>query len=72
MTVSYTIQPAKYAKGKIAIRCIPDGTGWKTLAARTISEMPGVTYSDRERSYICSTRCAAKFVAEMAHKEASL
>jgi hypothetical protein len=63
---TYTIQKAGYAKGMMAVHCKPDGTGWKTLAALIISEMPGVQYSGRERSYICSPGRAAKFDAEMA------
>jgi hypothetical protein len=67
---TYQIRPARYAKGKLAVRCVPDGSGWKTLAALVISQMPGVTYSNREKSYLCSARTAAKFVAEMTRVEA--
>lgn len=64
---TYTIRPARYAKGKMAVYCKPDpsGEGWKMLAATIISGMPGVTYSHRERSYICSPSRAAKFEAEI-------
>jgi hypothetical protein len=62
---TYAIRPASYAKGKMAIHCKPDGTGWKTLAALIISEMKGVRYSNRERAYIVSPACAARFEAEM-------
>ncbi len=67
---TYQIRPSRYAKGKLAVRCIPDGTGWKTLAALIISQMPGATYSNREKSYLCSTRTAAEFVVEMTRIEA--
>lgn len=67
---TYTIRPAKYAKNKLAVHCIPDGSGWKTLAALIISGMPGVRYSNREGSYLCSAKTAAKFVVEMARSEA--
>ena len=63
---TYTIGPARYAKGKMALHCIPDGTGWKTLAALIISQMKGVRYSNRERAYIISPTCARKFEAELA------
>ena len=63
---TYKISPAKYAKNKMAIHCIPDGTGWKTVAALIISGMKNVHYSNRERAYIVSPRTAAVFEAEMA------
>jgi hypothetical protein len=63
---TYQIHAAKYAKGKMAVRCLPDGTGWKTLAARVISGMPGVRWSGRESTYICSPGRARKFEQEMA------
>jgi hypothetical protein len=66
---TYTVSPARYAKGKLAIHCKPDGTGWKTLAAQIISQMKGVRYSNRERAYVVSSRCAAKFEAELARIE---
>jgi hypothetical protein len=66
---TYTVSPARYAKGKLAIHCKPDGTGYKTLAALIISQMKGVRYSNRERAYIVSSRCAAKFEAELARIE---
>ena len=66
---TFTIHPAKYAKGKMAVHCKPDGSGWKTLAALIISAMPGVRYSNRERAYIVSPKCAEKFKAEMAKAE---
>ena len=66
---TYTIGPAKYAKGKLAIHCKPDGTGWKTLAAQIISGMKGVRYSNREHAYIVSPGRAKKFEAELARIE---
>lgn len=62
---TYTISPARYAKGKLALHCKPDGTGWKTLAALIIDRMKGVRYSNRERAYIISPTCARKFEAEI-------
>jgi len=66
---TYTVHPARYAKGKMAVYCKPDDTGWKTLAAMIISNMPGVRYSHRGRSYICSPSQAAKFEAELARTQ---
>ena len=63
---TYQIHSARYAKGKMAVRCLPDGTGWKTLAALVISGMPGVRWSGRESAYICSLGRARKFEQEMA------
>ena len=69
LKTTYTIHPAKYAKGKLAIHCKPDGTGWKTLAMLILSDMPGVRYSNRESSYIISPACARKFEAKMTQIE---
>jgi hypothetical protein len=66
---TFTIHPAKYAKGKMAVHCKADGSGWRTLAALIISEMKNVRYSNRERAFIVSPRCAEKFVTEMARAE---
>lgn len=66
---TYTITRARYAKDKMAVHCKPDGTGWKTLAALIISEMPGVRWSNRESAYICSPGRATKFETEMARAQ---
>lgn len=66
---TYTIHPAKYAKGKMAIHCVPDGTGWRTLADLIITGMKNVRYSNRERAYIVSPRCAENFKVEVAKAE---
>lgn len=65
LLTTYTIHRARYAKGKMAVHCKSDGTGWKTLAALIISEMPGVRYSNRESAYIVSPKCATKFDRKM-------
>lgn len=65
LKTTYTISKARYAKGKMAVHCKPDGSGWKTLAALIISEMPGVRYSGREHAYIVSPGCARKFEAKI-------
>ena len=70
LTQTCTIHPARYAKGKMAIHCKPDGTGWKTLAALVISRMPGTRWSNREHAYICSPSRAEKFKAELARIQA--
>jgi hypothetical protein len=67
---TYTISEARYAKGKMAIHCKPDGSGWKTLTALIIDQLKGVRYSNRERAYIVSPGCAKKFEQELAAAEA--
>jgi len=57
-----TFAPARYAKGKIAVRCPPNGTGWKTRAARIASAV-SARYSNREKAYIMSPSAAAKVKA---------
>ena len=57
----YTIAPAKYAKRMMAIRCAPDGTGFKTRAARLAEVVARGRYSNRERAYILSSAAAARF-----------
>lgn len=54
--------PARYAKGKIAVRCPPNGSGWKTRAARIASAVSS-RYSGRESAYIMSPGAAAKVKA---------
>ena len=61
-TDAYRISKARYAKGKIAIHCKPDGSGLKTRAARLLSAIAGNSYSNREKSYIVSPRQAEKFL----------
>jgi len=61
--LNYHIKPARYAKGMMAVTPARDGSGWKTLAALLISEMPGVRWSNREHAYICTPSRAAKFEA---------
>jgi hypothetical protein len=63
--LAYTIGPARYAKGMLAVRPHPDGTGWKTLAALIISQMPGVRWTGRDRAYLCSPSRAGKFEQEV-------
>jgi len=64
----YTISPARYARGMMAVRPAVDGTGWKTLAAVLISQMPGVRWTGRDRAYLCTPSRARKF--EQAVQEA--
>lgn len=56
----YTITPARYAKGKMAVRC-PSATGYKTRAARLIGDGLGCRWSGRSRAYIASPAQAARF-----------
>lgn len=54
-----TYNKARYAKGMIAVHCPPDGSGYKTRAARIASGLPG-RYSNRERAYIMTPANAAR------------
>ena len=60
--LQYRAQPARYAKGKVALH-IPGVGGWKSLAALilTLEIAPNCRYSNRERAYIVSTSQAERF-----------
>lgn len=62
MTEQYRIGKAKYAKGKMQIQCMSDGTGMKTRAMR-LAEAKGIggRWTNRSKSYIVSPTAAAKF-----------
>jgi hypothetical protein len=57
----YTIGPARYAKGKMAIRCKSDGSGWKTRAMTLAERLANGRYSGRENAYILSPAAAKRF-----------
>jgi hypothetical protein len=57
----YTIGPARYAKGKMAICCISDGSGWKTRAMLLAERLANGRYSGRENAYILSPSAATRF-----------
>lgn len=56
----FTITPARYAKGKMAVRC-PSGNGYKTRAARLAEAIARGRYTGRERAYIMGPKSAEKF-----------
>ena len=56
--IDFTIWPAKYAKGKMAVSC-PSQDGYKTRAARLAEHLNG-RYSNREHAYIMSPAKAIK------------
>lgn len=58
--MDYTVSPARYAKGKMAVRC-PSKDGWKSRAARLAGAIARGRYTGRERAYIMSPTAAAKF-----------
>jgi hypothetical protein len=65
--MAYTIQPARYAKGRhgagmCCIICTPNGSGYKTRAMR-LAEARGVggRFSHREGGYIVSQTAAGTF-----------
>lgn len=49
---TYTVTPARYAHGMLAVSC-PSSNGFKTRAARLCDHLKG-RYSNRERAYILS------------------
>lgn len=57
----YTITPARYAKGMMAVNCKADGSGWKTRAMRLAEYFSNDRYSHSEHSYIMSPAAAKKF-----------
>lgn len=59
-TADYTVRPAKYAKGKVAVET-PSTNDLKTRAARIMSAI-AQNYSRREHAYIVSPRQAEKFL----------
>lgn len=58
--MEYSISPARYAKGKMAVRC-PSSTGWKTRAARLAEAIARGRYTGREGAYIMSPAAAIRF-----------
>jgi len=65
--VSYSIKPARYAKGMVAVHCVSDGSGWKNRAMRLCDEVRG-RYSNRENAYIMSPTKAGKFLAAVSEE----
>lgn len=60
----YTIKPARYAKGQMAIHCErdPNPEAWtKTRAMRLAADGVKGRYSNREKAYIVSPAKAARF-----------
>lgn len=54
-----TFNQARYAKGKIAVHCPSDGSGYKTRAMR-LADAHGGRWSNREKAYIMSPAAALK------------
>jgi len=61
MMKDYRIAPARYAKGKMAIHCASDGSGWKTRAMSLAERLANGRYSGRENAYIVSPTAAMRF-----------
>jgi hypothetical protein len=59
ITPNYSISPARYAKGKMAVRS-SDGTGYKTPAAHLIEALGG-RWVNRGNAYIVSPSTAKDF-----------
>jgi len=58
--MDYTITKARYAKGKMAVRC-PGKDGFKTRAGRVAECTARGRYTGREGAYIMSPSAAARF-----------
>jgi hypothetical protein len=63
--MGYTINPARYAKGMMAVRC-PSADAYKTRAAYLAEYFARDRYSGRENAYIMSQAAAKKFEAHYA------
>lgn len=59
-TADYRISSARYAKGKMLVRC-PSPDGYKTRAARLIGDGLKGRWTNREGGYVASPTKAAKF-----------
>lgn len=61
--LQYAMSPARYAKGKLALR-IPGVGMWKSLAALILTNdvAPNVRFSNRESAYIVSNAQYLRFV----------
>ena len=59
---TYTIENARYAKGKKIVRTPGDGTGLKTRAAR-LAQAKGIggRWTNREKGYVMSPSAASRF-----------
>lgn len=68
--LQYTINDARYARGKVAIRT-PGINGWKSLAALILTTeiAPNARWSGRERAYIVSRAQADRFVLAIKAQE---
>jgi len=60
-TADYTIGPAQYAEGMMAVHC-PSRDGWKTRAGRLAEQLARGRWTGRECAYIMSPTRARKFV----------
>lgn len=61
VTANYTIQPARYAKGKWIIQS-KSTTGFKTSVHQTVEALGG-KYTNREKGYTLSSAQVRKFKA---------
>lgn len=52
MSETVTITKARYAKKSIAVRCVSDGSGFKTPTMRMVESVGGARWSNREKAYI--------------------
>jgi hypothetical protein len=62
MATEYTIVPARYSKGNLAVST-PSSDGFKTRAARLVGDHLRGRWTNRERAYIVSPSKAKRFIA---------
>ena len=58
---TYSVEPAKYAKGKLLVRFSKDGTGLKDRAQRILFDGLNCRYTGRENGLIASPTQVARF-----------
>lgn len=58
----FSISPARYAKGMMAVCCKGDGSGYKDRAMCLAAYFARDRYTGRENAYIMSPAAARKFV----------
>ena len=67
---AYEIKAARYAEGKVAVRCLDSVGGMRGRASRLLSAIaPGARHSGREKATICSPAQSRKFVEAFATGE---
>lgn len=58
----YTMGPARYAKGMIAVRPTPNGSGFKTRADYLAHRLANGRWTGRECAYILTPTASERFI----------